>query len=377
MTSATPPPSAPLPLAVSCLLMLAVVAGALGLALAAERQTTTETRHVVSAEKTLIRDVLTGRLTRADGTPEPPVTGPGSAGAPLRLRFVPSSDAAQAEAAIAGMLDFLRRRTGYVIEGAILRSYGLVVTAITEGDCDVAFLTAASYARAVMLANQNGRTDDDVEAILAAVRRGHAQHPGSDLAYRAAILVRRDSPLQSVAELDGRTVAMGNRTSGASSILPSALFNEMGLTPRIQRYEGYPIIINAVLQGATEAGCIWWSPPNADNPENDARITIQSTHPDIFKTTRIIGFTQWIPNEPVVVRGALDADVKNVLRRAIPLYVAGRVATREGRKELEAIGSVLGYIPATNDDFAPLMEVIKRAFAGDPEGRRDFMSSRR
>ena len=28
----------------------------------------------------------------------------------------------------------------------------------------------------------------------------------------------------------------------------------MGIAPRIQRYEGYPVIIQAVLQGATEAG---------------------------------------------------------------------------------------------------------------------------
>lgn len=371
------PPSAPLPPAVTVLLMLALLAGVVGLALADERDAPVVTARVVTARKTLIRDVLTGRLTLEDGTPVAPETGPGSDAAPLRLTFVPSTDTAQGEAAVGPLLTFLRQRTGYRIEGSILRSYGLVVSTIVEGQCDVAFLTAASYARAHNLANRNDTTDDDIEPILAAVRQGHPDHPGSDLAYRAAILVRKDSTLTSPAELDGKTVAMGPPTSGASSILPSALFNELGIQPRIQRYGGYPFIVTAVMQGACEAGCIFWSPPNDDHPQNDARILVESTHPDVFEKTKLIGFTQWIPNEPVVVRSALPAEVKAVLRRAIALYVADKVSTKEGREELTALGSVRGYVPATTADFASLHDVIQRAFAGDPEGLRDFMSSRR
>ena len=380
MTSEPPPTKvyAPLPFAASVGLMLLLVAGALGLALADARDAPQQRKVTrATASVTLVRDVLTGQRTMSNGRPEAPKRGPGSPAEPLRLRFVPSTDAAQGEAAIKPLVEFLKERTGYAVEGAILRSYGLVVTTIVEGQCDVAFLTAASYARAHNLANKNASTTDDIEPILAAVRQGHPDYPGSDLAYRAAILVRADSNLKDVRELDGRTVAMGGPTSGASSILPSALFNELGIEPRIQRYEGYPIIIQAVLQGATEAGCIFWSPPNDDNPQNDARILLQSTEPKVFEKTRILGFTGWIPNEPVVVRSALPAEVKNTLRRAIALYVANKTSTKEGRKELQALGSVRGYIPASGADYAPLHEAIQNAFLNDPEGRRDFMSSRK
>lgn len=373
----TPTPTA-LPGALLWLLMALGAIGAVAIGFLAERAAPEATaRTVAKAEKTLVRDVLTGRRLQSDGRPTPPEAGPGSGGAPLRLHFVPSSDAAQGEAAIKPLIAFLEQRTGYSIEGAILRSYGLVVTSIVEGQCDVAFLTAASYARAHNLANKNASEDDDIEPILAAVRQGHPAFPGSDLAYRAAILVRADSPLQDVRELEGRTVAMGAPTSGASSILPSALFAELGISPRIQRYEGYPIIIQAVLQGATEAGCIFWSPPNADHPQNDARILLESTEPEVFEKTRILGFTGWIPNEPVVVRRALPPEVKNTLRRAIALYVANKASTPEGRQELQALGSVRGYIPAGTEDYAPLHEAIRNAFLNDAEGRRDFMSSRR
>lgn len=361
---------------VPALLLLLIVGAALAVALGHEQAPEKAgTRVVGRTQPTVVRDVLTGRLTRADGTPLAPTSGWGRPDQPLRLRFVPSGDKEQAGATIDGMLAFLRARTGYAIEGAILRSYGLVVQEIVQGQCEVAFLTAASYARARYATWNNDDPEDDVLAVLSAVRDGHPDYPGSDLAYRGAILVPVDSPLQQVADLTPQhVVAMGNRTSGASSILPTALFNQLGLAPRIHRLEGYPIIVTAVLQGSVDAGCIWWSVPSADRPQNDGRRTVLESQPDVFERTRILGYTSWIPNEPVVVRKAIEPEVRHVLARAIALYVAALASTPAGRRQLESIGSVIGYLPATDADFAPLMEVIERAFAGDPEGRRDFMA---
>ncbi|MDJ0973278.1 MAG: PhnD/SsuA/transferrin family substrate-binding protein [Planctomycetota bacterium] len=372
-------PSAPIPAALSLVLLLGVLAGIVAVALAhpSDAGDVEGTGERGNVQATLAKDPLTGRRLGADGIPLEPTSGPGSPDAPIRLRFVPSGDAGQAMVAIDGMLDFLRKRTGYVVEGAILRHYGLVVQEIVYGQCDVAFLTAASYARAWYQTENNTRENDEVDAILSAVRQGHPDYPGGDLAYRGALLVLKDSPLQTIADLkDGFTAAMGNPTSGASSILPNALFNEMGIVPKVLRVEGYPIIVSSVIQGTADVGCIWWSPPNPDNPENDARIMAKGQIPDVFERTRILGYTSWIPNEPVVVRRALPAEVKRVLARAISLFVATKARTEEGRRELESVGSVVGYIPATNDDYAILFETIERAFARDPEGLIDFQGKR-
>lgn len=356
--------------------LLATAAALLWLALQRPRARAAPRPATVQAEATLVRDVLTGRASRGDGTPVAPESGPGSAAQPLRLRFVPSSDTAQSGPAIDALLAFLRQRTGYAIEGAILRSYALVVEEIAQGRCDIAFLTATSYERAWRL-TRGEPAEDDITVILSVVRQGRSEHPGSDLAYRGAIVVRKDSPLASLAQLDGtRSIALGGPTSGAGSILPSEMLNGMGLRPRISRYEGYNAILTAVVQGAVDAGAIWWSPPNADNPQNDARINARELYPDIFETTRILGFTAWIPNEPVVARAALPAGVRHVMARALALYVAGKAVTEEGRRSLESIGSLIGLIPAQDDDFLPLHEVVERAFANDPEGREDFLAGK-
>jgi ABC-type phosphate/phosphonate transport system substrate-binding protein len=373
--SPPPPPDTRAPPAWLSLLGMALLLGLLSWMLQRGAPVEAELGPGFVHEQTVLRDVLTGRLTDASGVPLLPTSGWGSEEQPVRLRFVPGGDKQQAGAAIDDMVRFLRARTGYAIEGAILRNYGLVVQEIVQGQCEVAFLTAASYARARYATENNDDPGDDILAVLAAVRDGHPEFPGSDLAYRGAIITHVDSDITDVRQLDAtRTVAMGNRTSGAGSILPTALFNQLGLRPEIHRVEGYPVIVTAVLQKSVDAGCVYWSPPTADRPENDGRRTVRQSSPEVFEQTRIIGYTPWIPNEPVVMRAALPGGIRHVLARAISLYVTSEAATPEGRERLESIGGVVGYVPADNDDFQPLMEVIQAAFANDPEGRADFMA---
>lgn len=372
-TPAPAPAPGPVPAALSLTLLLAAAVGVGAWAVAASPAPSPTESARTQADARTGRDVLTGRPVDAAGVPVAPAEGLGSRGQPLRLRFVPSGDHSASASAIDGMLAFLRRRTGYAVEGAILSSYGLVVQELVEGRCDVAFLTSMSYARAHFATHDNGRDDDDITAFLAVVRRATPEHPLADLTYRGALLVRRDSDLTDARQLTpARTVAMGSRTSGASSVMPSALFNELGVAPRIQRFEGYPIIINAVLEGAVDVGCIWWMPPNDENPENDARILVKAALPDVFQRTRILGYTRWIPNEPVVARKAVPEGVRHVLARALSLYVSQRSLTLEGRRELEAIGSLVGLIPASDNDFSALIETVEHAFANDPEGLADF-----
>jgi phosphate/phosphite/phosphonate ABC transporter binding protein len=366
---------APLPAAASVLVLLAllVAVGAVLVGLP-PREGAAGEPHAAFREAAGARDPLTGRLPGPDGTPEAPGTGFGSAERPLRLRFVPSADVAQAGPAIEGLLRFLRERAGLRVEGATLRSYGLVVQEIVQGKCDVAFLTAASYARARFATENDGDASNEIDAFLQVVRTGHPDFPGSELAYRAALIVRDDSPIRSLDDLSSATrVALGSRTSGASSILPTALFRRRGLRPETQRFEGgYQQIVLAVLQGAVDVGAVWWSPPTADRPLNDARQLVLETHPDVFERTRIVAHTDWIPNEPVVARAEVPEEVRRVLARALQLYLVQKSLTAEGRLELTALGSPVGLIEATDEDFGPLLEVIESAFADDPEGWRDF-----
>ena len=380
--STTSPSKAPLPAVASRLLLVALIASAVLLALRHESDAVAQHRAAQGEaleQDNLIAAVLTNRPIGPEGRPTAPASGPGSQETPLQLRFVPSGDKAQSSVAIDAMLDWLERYTGYHIHGAVLNSYGLVISELQLGRADVAFLTAASYARAYYMTENNDLPGDDIEALLMVFREGSPEFEQSSLAYRAAMIVRTDSPLQSVDDLSAAsTVGFGGKTSGAGSLLPGAMLTRRfgpENRPQIQRFTGgYKQIIAAVMQGKVDAGSIWWSPPTADFPNNDARTQSETEYPEVFGQTRIIGFTSWMPNEPVVVRAALPDEVKRTLQAALPLYVALKRRTPEGRKELLAIGSMEAYIPVTNESYRPLFQTIEGAFAGDPEGLRDFQA---
>lgn len=346
-------------------------------ALAHEQEAAVAQRTTGERVTTVVRDPLTGRLLQDTGGPVRPERGPGSAEQPLRMVFVPANKGEEAESSVESAVQWLRRRTGYAIEGNVLLSYALVVESLASGSADVGFLTATSYARLRYMTDDNGDDDDDIDVILTAVREGNPAYPSSDLAYRAAILVRADSPLQKLEDLtEDHTVALGGPTSGAASLLPTALFNRLGLRPGLQRIEGaYQTRIGAVIQGRVDATSIWWSAPNAKRPRNDAR-TQAVAYENVFEETRIIGYTGWIPNEPVVVRRALPEAIKRDLQRALSLYVVERSLTEAGRKELLSIGSLVGYIPASNDTYEGLMEVVRVSLATDDELRADFQRKR-
>ena len=53
---------------------------------------------------------------------------------------MPSGDRAEAGPTVEHLLRFLDERTGYHVEGAVLRSYGLVIEEILAGRSEVAFL---------------------------------------------------------------------------------------------------------------------------------------------------------------------------------------------------------------------------------------------
>lgn len=213
---------APWPTAVSLAFLGALVVATAAFALhRPPRRAAVEAPAKGAAPVTLVRDVLTGRLLDAEGRPRPPTTGWGSPEMPIRLRFVPSTDQAQSGPSVERLVTFVRDRTGYRVEGAILRSYGLVIEEIASGQSEVAFLTATSYARAWNATANNSDPDDDIRAFLQVVRRGSPRYPGSDLSYRAALFVRDDSPIQDLEDItDDTVVALGGKTSGAGSLLP-------------------------------------------------------------------------------------------------------------------------------------------------------------
>jgi phosphonate transport system substrate-binding protein len=69
-------------------------------------------------------------------------------------------------------------------------------------------------------------------------------------------------------------------------------------------------VVIMVYQGQVDAGATYWAPPHPETGEIlDARMRVKQQFPDVEKKIKIIGFTEEIPNDPLVFRKDMDEEM--------------------------------------------------------------------
>jgi phosphonate transport system substrate-binding protein len=144
---------------------------------------------------------------------------------PARLRdpstlvfaYTPVEDPALYASQFRPFTDYLSQCTGKRVVYFQVTSNAAQVEAMRSGRLHIAGFSTGPTAFAVNLAG----------AVPFAVK-GNAQEYES---YRVVVLVRADSPFQSLADLKGRRVAHTSATSNSGNLAPRAFFPEHGLVP--------------------------------------------------------------------------------------------------------------------------------------------------
>src|SRR5690606_11564754 len=97
--------------------------------------------------------------------------------------------------------------------------------------------------------------------------------------YKAMIIVKKDSPIQSVSDLKGKRIAYQNVTSSAGFVWPAGKLMESGLDPlkdvQAITVKGHDQGVLAVLNGDVDAAAIF----------QDARNVVKSDYPTVFEDT--------------------------------------------------------------------------------------------
>ena len=124
-------------------------------------------------------------------------------------------------------------RHGLPFDYVLYSNYERQVEANLAGHIDVAWNSPLAWVQAERLARAQGVT---VKAI--AMR-------DTDCDLRSVIVVRADSPVQTVADLRGRTVAVGASDSPQATLLPLAHLAEQSLTPDVD----FTVLRHNVLVG--------------------------------------------------------------------------------------------------------------------------------
>lgn len=280
--------------------------------------------------------VLVMALTSALAIPASAQDGLGTADNPIQVYFVPSGEAQTIVEGGEVLAQALKDATGYEFEVFVPTSYAAVIEAMCAApDSTVGFIPAAGYVIA------NNRCGVEVEA--AAVRFGSP-------VYWAQYVVRRDSDIYVLGDLEGKTWGYGDPGSTSGYIVPSVELQAMGITPGEEvQTGGHNQTILAVYNGEVDFGTTYFTPPilpgaawqDGDLPEpfdlsidesyigedgelyvgeaniRDARRAVRETAPDVVDQVRILAISAPIPNDTMSFGPDFPADVRTEIMDAL------------------------------------------------------------
>jgi len=268
----------------------------------------------------------------------------GSPKNPVRIMLTPSTDA---QAIIQNgelLAEYITAKTGINVKVDVPNYYITVVEAFGTDRADVAIMNTFSY----LLAHSKY----GASAVLRVARRD------GELSYRGEFIVREDSGIDSLYQLEGKTIAYVDPSSTSGYIYPKEMLRERGIKTKEEMFaNGHNQVVLKVYQGDIDAGAVFYSPPDKVTGEQlDARCKIAPQHPDVYDVVKILALTQEIPNDPVVVRRGLANELREPIINALLEFQR----TEEGRQSLMTIASIEGFVRTSDSDYQSVRELVGR-----------------
>ncbi|MCX4682838.1 phosphate/phosphite/phosphonate ABC transporter substrate-binding protein [Kitasatospora purpeofusca] len=249
-------------------------------------------------------------------------------GGRIRFGVEPFEDPAKLTPAAKVLADSLGERLKCPVQLTITEDYSAEVLALQNGKLDIAMFGPLGYVFAQQRAG--------AEAVAS-----FGDSTGKVSSYTAGIWVPADSPVQSVKDLAGKSLALSSVGSTSGDALPRKAIVDAGLKPedvKVNYAGGHAESLLALVKGTVDAAEI--------NSQQQASATASKTFdPARF---RKVWASDAIPNDPITVRGNLDPAFKKAVADTLLNLPADKVGQ---------IGALLAVKPA-----APLVAVDKSTY---------------
>ena len=260
-----------------------------------------------------------------------PVFGQGTAKpGVLTIGFIPAEDSRAMVRQSQAIFDIVAKHTGMKIDSFVGSDYNATIEALRAGHIDVALLGPFSYVLATTVA--------PVEAFAVTVIARTMQP-----SYKSIIIAGKDSNINSLADLKGKTFAFVDPGSTSGFMVPSAAFIKAGITPekdfkQVMYSGGHDATIVSVGSGKVDAGSV------AD------RIYERGCAKGLADCNKlkVVWSSPAIPNDPLLYRKNLPEDMKSKIREAF--FSVKNLAFGE-------MGTVARFDPATDKDYDPIREI--------------------
>lgn len=206
-----------------------------------------------------------------------------------------------------------------------------VVEALAAKRADIGFLPPNYY---VLAHDKRQAADLLVQTLRQNVDEATGQNTEELVDhYKAMLVVKKESPIKSIAELKGKKVGWQSTSSAAGYMYPAALLKKNGIDPekdvQSTTYRGHDRAITALLNGDADVVAVF----------RDVRTAMIKDYPRMMTDTRVLSYTGDIPNDVIAVRPGMDAAWKKNIQDAFSAF--GQ--SSEERKLLEEAFRVEGF----------------------------------
>jgi len=245
-------------------------------------------------------------------------------------RLEPKEDVRQ----VASLARWLQARTGLPFYVHITPSGTSIADELCAGRVDFAAVGTVSYLQAYRGCGAR---------ILARGRNAE----GKDR-YRAAIIVFPDSPLDTLADLRGRSFAFGAPTSTQGHLIPRLMLQQAGIDLKdLSSYafhDSHASTANAVTSGRYDAGAV------------QDTLAVELARRGLV---RVLALSPPYPSSGVVVAPYVPEKTANLVRQALlELDPVGRDA--EALYHWDRTEMPLGFVPAQDDEYEALRDIARQ-----------------
>jgi phosphonate transport system substrate-binding protein len=256
----------------------------------------------------------------------------------LSFGVEPYEDASKLTPAYNAVAASLSKSLGCPVDVQIVQTYTAEVLAMQNDKLDMAefgplgFVFASQRAKAVPLAS-------------------FATADGKLSTYTGGLWVPKDSPIKTIADLKGKSIALSETGSTSGDALPRYALMQAGLNPskdvKLEYAGGHPESMLALVHGKVDAA-------EVNSQQQATAVAAHQFDPSKF---REIWKSDPIPNDPVTIRSSLPQAFQDKVRGAL---------TSLSPATLKQIGGLLDFNPpgnmqaVTKSTYQPLFDLAQK-----------------
>ncbi|MFH1874612.1 MAG: phosphate/phosphite/phosphonate ABC transporter substrate-binding protein [Pseudomonadota bacterium] len=266
----------------------------------------------------------------------------GSIDNPVRFYFMPLKQDEVVKKNEAVIVDFLEKATGLKIEAVNAKDFLSIVKAFGQDKADIAFMNTLGF----LLARDWAKTQAHLITVYGDIYKN----------YRGELLVRVDSGIETVANLDGKKVVFADPYSASGYLYALKFFKDNNINPGNTTFaKGHLDAIERLYAGEADVAAVYHTKPTRTGVERDARAELLNKYPDIMTKLKVIALTDEIPNGPVALRHDLPDTIKAKLVGALMQLAR----TSDGRQALYDLYNVTDLALTSDANYDAVQQVIK------------------